>query len=344
MPESSPAQPNPLGDVAFLIRAYQVSRMVSVAAELGVADRIQDRPRPADELAAECGAHPAMLLRMLRALAAFGIFSVDASGAVHHTSRSRLLRRDAASTLHHAARYWTMPGNWAAWANLEHTIRSGEPAFEAAFGMANFEYLKQHPDEAELFNRFMQHSPDDRHHAVVEAYDFSRLTSMVDVGGGNGAFLAAVLAANPDLQGVLLDEENAVAQAPEVLGPLMVRCAIEPADFFVRIPEGHDAYVLSQILHDWNDGCCVQILANCRAAMRPDSRLLVIERVLTDDGNAMNYLSDMDMMLLFKGAKERSMDEYGRLFLAAGLAPGRLIRTRSAFSIIETGIGRVPVK
>lgn len=334
MPESS--QSDVFGDVAFLIRAYQLSQMLSVAAALDLADRIHDQPRPADELAAECGAHPAMLLRTIRALAVFGIFGVDASGAVQHTARSRLLRRDAVPTLHHAARYRGLPGNWAAWANLEHTIRTGEPAFEAVFGIPNFEYLNQHPDEAELFNRFMQHSPDDRHNAVVEAYDFSTTRTIVDLGGGNGAFLATVLARNPDMRGVLLDEDTALVRAPDILGPLTARCAIEPGNFFVRIPEGRDVYVLSQILHDWNDECCAQILANCRVAMRPDSRLLVIERVLMDGGDPTNYLSDMEMMVLFPGAKERRLEEYSQLFVAAGLTPGRLIRTRSPFSIIET--------
>lgn len=335
MPEFSP--PDLFGDVAFLIRAYQLSQMLSVAAALDLADRIHDQPRRADELAAECAAHPEMLLRMIRALAAFGIFSVDAGGAVHHTALSRLLRRDAVPTLHHAARYRGLPSNWAAWANLEHTIRNGEPAFEGIFGVANFEYLNQHPEEAELFNRFMQHSPDDRHNAVVEAYDFSAARTIVDVGGGNGAFLAAVLARNADLRGVLLDEASALKQSPAVLGPLTARCASEPGNFFARIPEERDIYVLSQILHDWNNERCLQILANCRIAMRPDSRLLVIERVLTEDGDPINYLSDMEMMVLFPGAKERSLQEYSQLFAASGLANGRLIRTRSPFSIIETG-------
>lgn len=334
MPESNP--PDLYGDVAFLICAYQLSQMLSVAAALDLADRINDQPRRADELAAECGAHPEMLLRMIQALAAFGIFSVDASAAVQHTARSRLLRRDAVPTLHHGARYRGMPSNWEAWAQLEHTIRSGKPAFEAVFGVANFEYLNQHPEEAELFNRFMQHSPDDRHNAVVEAYDFSAARTIVDVGGGNGGFLAVVLARNPDMRGALLDEESALAEAPQVLGPLTARCAIEPGNFFVRIPGGGDVYVLSQILHDWSDERCGQILANCRAAMRRDSRLLVIERVLMDGGDPINYLSDMEMMVLFPGAKERSLGEYSQLFVAAGLTPGRLIPTRSPFSIIET--------
>lgn len=332
-------RPDLFGDIGFLIRAYQLSQMLSVAAALDLADRIHEQPRPADELAGECGAHPAMLLRLIRALAAFGIFRVDAEGAVQHTAGSRLLRRDAVPTLHHAARYRGMASNWAAWTKLEHTIRSGEPAFEQVFGVASFEYLNQHPEEAELFNRFMQHSPDDRHHAVVEAYDFSTAKTIADVGGGNGAFLATVLAAYPNMHGVLFDEETALAQAPAVLGPLAARCSIVPGNFFAQIPKGQDVYVLSQILHDWSDERSVQILANCRAAMRRDSRLLVIERVLIDGGDRINYLSDIEMMVLFPGAKERSLAEYSQLFAAAGFASGRLIHTRSPFSIVETTPG-----
>ena len=179
----------------------------------------QGQPVAVDDLARECGAHPGMLLRMLRALASFGIFAVDEEGRVCHSQASRLLRRDANPTLHHAARYWTMHSNWAAWEKLEHTVRTGEPAFEGAFGMANFEYLKLHPEEAELFNRFMQNSPDDRHNAVAAAYEFTWVRTIVDVGGGNGALLAVLLRKYPELNGVLFDQENALKDALTVLGP-----------------------------------------------------------------------------------------------------------------------------
>jgi hypothetical protein len=323
-------------DIALLIRAFQLSRMLSVAAELDVADRIQDHPVAVGDLARDCGAHPGMLLRMLRALAAFGIFAVDDEGRVGHSQASRLLRRDADPTLHHAARYWTMHSNWAAWEKLEHTIRTGEPAFEAVFGMANFEYLKLHPEEGELFNRFMQHSPDDRHNAVAEGYDFSSIGTIVDVGGGNGALLAVLLRKYLELSGVLFDQENALKVALTVLGPAAARCKLVSGNFFAGVPAGGDVYVLSQILHDWDDEHCLRILRNCRDAMGADSRLLVIERVLESASNPMNYLSDMDMMLLFPGARERSLKEYGELFSSVGFGAPTLIRTRSAFAIVET--------
>jgi len=325
-----------LGDMQLLVRAFQLSKMLGVAAELGLADRVGTEPRNIGDLANESGAHPATLYRLLRALAAFGIFTLHDDATVSHSQRSLLLRNESKPTLHHAAMYRTMPSNWTLWGKLAHTIRTGEPAFEATFGVPNFEYLKQHPEEAKLFNSFMQFSPDDRQSAVVDAYDFSAIATIVDVGGGNGGLVVALLQKYPHLRAVLLDQENAVSGADKVLGPLISRCTVEAGDFFVGAPAGHDAYILSQILHDWSDEQCLRILAVCRAAMRADSRLLVVERVLGLDADPIDYLSDIEMMLLFPGASERTLAEYAQLFSAAGFASPRLLRTRSPFSILET--------
>jgi hypothetical protein len=335
MPEGSDA----LAEMRLLLRAFQISKMLGVAAALRLADRIGDTPLQAGTLAQECGAHPEMLLRLCRALSAFGIFSVDDSGNIAHTARSRLLRSDSRPTLHHAARYWTMPSNWAAWAALEDTVRTGKPAFETVFGVPNFAYLEAHPDEAWLFDSFMQHSPDDRHQAVVEAYDFSAAKLLVDVGGGNGGFVKAALAQNRDLRAVLFDQKDVVAHAAATFGDCAGRCAIEAGDFFERVPHGGDLYVLCQILHDWNDERCLRILRNCRAVMHRGARLLVIERVLDlspGKSDPTSFLSDMDMMVLFPGAKERTLAEFAGLFRQSGFAEPRLIPTRSAFSIVET--------
>jgi O-methyltransferase len=334
MPQKFP-DTDPLTNMAVLIRSFQLAKMLQVAANLDLADRIGESPRPIAELARECGADSAMLLRMCRALAAFGIFAVNAKGHIAHNARSAQLRRDAKPTLHYAARYWTMPSNWTAWSKLEDTIRTGQPAFELAYGMANFEYLKRHPHEAELFDAFMQHSPDDRHAAVVEAYDFAHAHLIVDVGGGSGALLAAILAGNLNAKGLLFDRENVIPRAQ------IDRCAIEAGDFFERVPAGGDIYTLSQILHDWSDERASRILANCRAAMRAHARLLVIERVLDEvpgRTNPLNFLSDMDMMVLFPGAKERTLKEFAQLFRSAGFSAPRLIPTRSPFFLLESSL------
>lgn len=326
-------------EMALFVRSFLISKMLQIAATLELADRIKDEAKSADELARECGADPAMLLRLCRALAAFDIFAVDADGFVSQTQRSAFLRRDAKPTLHYAVRYWMMPSTWAVWGNLEHAVRSGKVAFETTFGMPMFEYLKAHPEEAELFDNFMRHSPDDRHAAVVEAYDFSDARVIADVGGGTGALLAAILAANPRTTGLLFDQETVVSSAGTVLGSHASRCTVQSGDFFQSVPAGADIYTLSQILHDWSDKRCLKILANCGAAMGRGARLLVIERVLDDRPGQtipMNFLSDMIMMAMFPEAKERTPSEFGRLFRETGFGEPRLIPTRSPYCIIET--------
>ena len=338
MPKN-PGEGDAMAEMAVLVRSFQLAKMLQVAASLDLADRVRDKARSVAELARECGADSAMLLRLCRALAAFGIFAVDAAGHIVHTARSTQFRRDAKPTLHYAARYWTMASNWAAWGNLEETIRTGRPAFEVTHGVANFEYLEQHADEAELFDSFMQHSPDDRHAAVAEAYDFGDASLIVDVGGGNGALLAAILGANPRTRGLLFDRENVISGARSALGLPVDRCALETGDFFEGVPAGGDIYTLSQILHDWSDKHASHILANCRAAMHRDARLLAIERVLDEvpgRTDPLNFLADMHMMVLFPGAKERTLAEFAQLFQAAGFCEPRMIPTRSPFCIIET--------
>jgi hypothetical protein len=330
-----------LADVTLLVRAFQLSKMLQVAAALDLAGWVADGPQPVARLASDFGADPSMLLRLCRALAAFGIFKVTSDGQISQTTRSAWLRKDAKPTLHYAARYWTTPGNWQAWANLEHTVRTGRSSFQETFGIGQFEYNVTHPDEASLFDLFMQHSPDDRHAAVVEAYDFSDAGLVLDVGGGNGALLATILRACPDVKGLLFDQEAVVATAPEILRSLGLseRCRIEAGNFFEAVPKGGDIYTLSQILHDWNDERCLIILSNGREAMEPDARLLVIERVLDEEPgltNPMSYLADMQMMVIHEGAKERTEAQFATLFARSGFGAPRVLPTRSPFYIVET--------
>lgn len=323
-------------DMALQVRAFQVSQMLHVAAELGLADRIGDTPQPVASLASECGAHEQMLVRMLRALASLGIFSLDASDMVSHTEKSRYLRSDATPTLHFAARYWGLPSTWAAWGQLEHTVRTGEPSFETVYGIPNFEYLHSHKEEGEVFDAFMRYSPDDRHNAVAQAYSFEGI--VVDVGGGNGGLLRAVLGANNDARGILYDRGAVFDGVPGLLEDVSSRCEIVAGDFFESVPAGGDIYTLSQILHDWNDARCLDILANCRKAMAAGSRLLVIERVLSElamQTPTPTLLADLHMAVLFPGAKERSFSEFGALLSATGFDAPRLIPTSSVFSLIE---------
>ena len=195
--------PEPLGAdhertaLDLLLKGFQVSRMLRVVADLGVADRIAPDGRVAlDDLAAACGVHSQPLLRVLQALASFGVFSVTAEGSVAHTPRSRLLRTDAPNSLHHAARFWTAPGSWRAWEELDAAMTGGVP-HEAAWGQGRFAYLREHPEEARLFDAMMANFPDNRHAALAAAYDFSGARLICDVGGGNGAALRHILGRFP---------------------------------------------------------------------------------------------------------------------------------------------------
>jgi SAM-dependent methyltransferase len=329
----------PFAEVALYVRGFQISQMLHVAAELRLADHIGDVSRTAAEIAAASGAKPDLLLRLCRALAAFGIFSVDDEGRVSQTPRSACLRSDAVPTLHYAARYWGMASTWATWGNLHHTIMTGEPAFEATFGVPNFEYFKANPQESEIFDAFMRHSPDDRHAAVAAAFDFSGAGIVVDVGGGNGGLLRAILDAHTGVRGILADQAGVIVDAAEVLGAQASRCDIAATDFFVSMPEGGDIYTMAQIMHDWSDENCLKILANCNAAMKPGARLLVIDRVLEGPSGRnlpINFLADMHMMALFPGAKERTREEFSVLFRKSGFGEPKIIPTRSVFSIVET--------
>ncbi len=313
--------------------------MIDIACSLEVADRIDMTPRPAAELARECGADADKLTRLLRALAAFGLFAVSEDDLVSHTEDSRFLRKDSVPTLHYAARYYGMPSSWAVWGAAGRAITTGQAPFELEYGRSFFDHLAQDPEEAAIFDAFMQHSPDDRHAAVAEAYDFSQAGIVVDVGGGNGGAAGRRACRKPEAaRHPARSGRRGLGRRRGAGQPRQTGCSIEAASFFEFIPAGGDVYTLSQILHDWNDERCAEILARCRAAIKPAGRLLIIERVLDrvpDKSNAMNFLADMHMMMLFPGARERTLPEFAALLRKAGFAEPTLIATRSAFSIVE---------
>ena len=325
-----------------MIRGFQLSVMLGKAAELDLADRIAKGPRLVSELAAEAGVQESALLRLCRALAAFGVFALDSGGRLSHTARSGWLRRDASPTLHYAARYWTIPGNWSAWGAFGHALKPGGCPFEVVLGQPYFDYLRDHPGEAAILDEFMRHSPDDRHAAVTEVLGLADARLVVDVGGGNGGLLAALLAANPGLSGLLYDRSHVVSGASAVLeaAGVATRCRIESGDFFEVVPTGGDVYILCQILHDWDDGRAGSILRRCRAAMATGARLVVVERILPELGaegaatDPADFLIDMHMMTVLTG-RERTESEYARLLTEAGFEPLEILATRSPHRVVQ---------
>lgn len=338
MPEPFAADPNRTA-LDLLLRGFQVSRMLRLVADLGLADRIAPEGHiSVQELANNAGVQPQPLIRILRALAAFGIFAVTPAGEVAHTALSRLLRTDTPNTMHHAARFWAGAGSWAAWGALDVALAGGNP-HQAAWNMGRFDYLRTHPEEARIFDRTMASFTDNRHAAIAASYDFSAAGLIADIGGGDGATLRHVLARSPASRGLLCDREDVVRAIPPD-GLMDGRIETLGANFLDGVPGGADIYLLIRVLHNWSDKECLAILCNCRAAMAANAVLLIGEQILDPDpmlGPKISYLIDMQMMAMFGAARERTESEFRDLLADSGLVFRRVIPTGSLVSIVEVG-------
>jgi SAM-dependent methyltransferase len=255
---------------------------------------------------------------------------------VGHTSRSLLLRNDVPNSLHHAARFWTAPGSWRAWEALDAALHGGSP-YESAWGAKRFDYLRDHPEEARIFDAFMANWPDDRHNAVAAAYDFSKAELIADIGGGNGEALRRILERFPDVRGIVLDREDVVAAIPSE-GLASGRISVQGGSFFEQVPAGADIHLLIRVLHNWADEDVLSILRSFRAAMGSKGRLLVVEQILAPDpshGRPADYLVDMQMTAIYGSARQRTEAEFRALLTPAGFELLRVIPTASQVSILE---------
>lgn len=315
---------------------YWLTQIVYVAAKLGIADLLTEGPRTIQELARSTSTHAPSLYRVMRALAGLGVFRECEDGAFETTARGRCLVSGSPGALQ--ARAIANGEEWyRAWGGLLHSVRTGETAFDHVLGMPLFQYLSANAGAAATFNEAMASSTELAARAVVEAYDLSRAGTIVDVGGGTGAFLAGILTANPRARGILFDRPGVVLGAGRILTRAGVadRCAVVPGDFFETVPSGGGAYILSWIIHDWDDDRAVTILENCRRAMADDARLLIIEQVVPPGNEpSLSKLYDLQMLAL-AGGRERRADEYRALLATAGLELARIVPTRVPRSVIE---------
>ncbi|HVF02191.1 MAG TPA: methyltransferase [Rubrobacteraceae bacterium] len=317
--------------------AFQASQAIHVAATLGIADLLEDGPRSADELAEATGTHGPTLYRLLRALASVGVFAEQTDGRFGSTPFAEYLRTDAPGSLRGWAMYIGQPSFWTSWGHLLDSVRTGEPAFPEVNGTNAWEYLAAHPEESAIFDAAMTGLSAGVAEAVVQSYDFSGSSVLVDVGGGEGTLLAAILAANPALRGILFDQSHVVARAEDLLVRTGVadRCEVVSGSFFEAVPGGADAYLLKSIIHDWDDPAAIEILRKCRAAIAETGKLLLVEFVI-EPGNEPDRAKFSDLnMLVMLGGQERTADDFERLYAEAGFRLTDIIRTGSAFDIIE---------
>jgi len=334
MASAAPGSSTALRD---MVNAYRVSQAIRVAAVLGIADHLAGGPRTSNELAMLSGAHPDALYRLLRALAAVGVLQEEGDRRFRLTPLGDSLRQDAPDSIRDWALFATGDSQWHTWQELEYSVRTGENGFRHLHGTDSWTYRQQHPDANAEFDLAMASIANLAITGLLPAYDFGRFATIVDVGGGNGTLLAAILEAHPATRGVLLDQPHVVAGAGPVLERAGVtdRCEIVPGDFFASVPTGGDAYILKSIIHDWEDAEAIAILRTCRTAMREGTALLLIERDLGGPNELPeNKFSDLNM-LLGPGGRERSLAEYERLFEAAGFRCERFVPGSAGFGVFE---------
>jgi hypothetical protein len=320
-----------------MIMGGRITQIISVAAELGIADLLKDGPRTGDELAAATSTHAPSLHRLMRTLAALGLVSTDTAG-YDLTPLGSALRSDRPERLDLMARYFGHDSVWRTWGHLLHSIRTGEAAFPDVFGMDAWAYREQNPQFGDFFDEWMTAGSKRRQDAILAAYDFSRFRTVVDVAGGHGQLLGAVLQRYPELRGILFDQTHVVGGAAETLAALGVqdRYTIVVGSFFDTVPSGGDAYLLKFILHDWDDDQAVAILRTVSRAMTPGATLLAIDRVLPSDGAPDLNAATMDLhMLVSFAGKERTEREFRSLYDRAGLRLTRVLKTASDVSLIE---------
>jgi hypothetical protein len=328
---------DPSAELMRLVNSYRVTQAIHVVAMLGVADLLKNGPRSADDLAAATNAHPGTLYRVLRALAAVGVFREEADQHFSLARMGRSLCSDAERPVGPYAAFIGRSHHWQAWGELLHSVRTGETAFRHVHGVDVWEYLGAHPEEGAIFGRAMTGNSRGVAQAILAAYDFSLFGRVVDVAGGQGALLAAILAAHQTMSGILFDRPEVVAQAQPVLDAagVTVRCEVVGGSFFDNVPKGGDAYLLKYILHDWDDPASTAILKACRRACGPKAKLLVMERIVAPPNEgAETKISDLNM-LVSPGGQERTIAEFAALLAAAGFRLERIVEVDARLSVIE---------
>jgi O-methyltransferase domain/Dimerisation domain len=323
-----------------LASAHYVSQALYVAAHLGIADHLADGPQTHETLAAQTATHAPSLRRVLRLLASAGVFAERADGRFELTPIGAALRSGPGS-FRATARLFGGPMVWQSWGDLLTTVRTGEPAFRRIFKTDSFGYFADHPEDAAVFDEAMGSFTAMISGAVASAYDFSALRAVIDVGGGDGRLLTGILRAYPRLRGTVFDLPRLAEGAERQIADagLTDRSRFVGGDFFEAVPDGFDAYLLKHVIHDWDDACAVRILENCRCAMGPEAKLLIVEGVypprIDNSPESRGAAANDVNMLVCTGGRQRSEAEFRELYAAAGFHLTRIVPTMAASCVIE---------
>ena len=313
-----------------------LSRAVCTIAELGVADLIHaGRPQSVEHLASASNTHEPSLYRILRFMASHGIFEESGNRHFGHTPLSAALRSDAPGSYRATAQMFHHL--FAAWDGLHHSVQTGEPAFKKVFGVPVFDYVATHPELGPVFDAGMTSMNFYETAAMLDAYDFTGIKVLADIGGGNGSLISAVLARHPDMQGILFDLGHVVGRTKENLkaAGLAGRCSVIEGSFFESVPAGADAYLFRHIIHDWTDEQCIQILGHCRKVIPVHGKLLIVDCVVPV-GNAPSLSKEYDItMLAFPGGQERTEAQFSSLLRVSGFELKSIKSTTTMISVVE---------
>ena len=334
---ASPQQMPPEAIITQLAFGAMMTQALYVAAKLGVADLLADKPQTVSELASATKTHERALYRVLRSLASVGIFEETDPQVFSLTPLAERLRSDAPGSLRNGAIFMGEEWHWRVWGNMLYSVQTGKPAWGHVHGAEVFDYFGANPQQAEIFNGAMTDMSVGTAPSVVKAYDFNGIKTLADIAGGHGYLLSQVLKANPGMKGILFDVQPVIAGANALLEKEGVSERVEKVsgDFFSSVPKGADAYMMKHIIHDWDDERSIKILRNINEAMNPEGKVLIIE-VVVPEGNEPHYSKLLDLeMLVSPGGAERTAEEYRALLAAAGFQLTRIVPTTSPFSIIE---------
>jgi O-methyltransferase domain/Dimerisation domain len=333
---------SPSGAMLRMISGFRVSRAIYVAAKLGVADLLKGGPKSSEELAQLTGTHAPSLYRVMRALASAGLFGQDEQGRFTLTPVAETLRSDVPNSLRAWAILVLGEEHYEAWGDLMHSVRTGEPAFEHVFGMGVFQYEAQHPEHAKIFDEAMANLTGVYNAAVLANYPFSTIDKLIDVGGGDGRLIVTILQANPEMTGVVFDLPHVAEKAKQRIADagLVGRCEVVTGDALVSVPSGGDAYILSRVVNSFDNQRAIVILQNCHRTITHNSKVLLVERVLPDRVEHSNQaqgsvMSDLNMLVMMSGGRERTAKEHRALLESAGFALIKVTPTRSEVSVIE---------